>query len=103
MFNDDKCLDVPVMEEGAFVESYPCHGLKGNQEWKHDKAVVLSVCLYLCARVYVSVESVVEVTQKGKHSQAKVFVVCVCVCVCVCLYVAYVKREEVGVHIVVCV
>ena len=40
--------------------------------------------LYLCARVYVSVESVVEVTQKGKHSQAKVFVVCVCVCVFVC-------------------
>lgn len=40
VFNDDKCLDVPEMAEGAFVQWYSCHGLKGNQEWKHDKKAV---------------------------------------------------------------
>lgn len=36
-FNDDKCLDAPRSEPGSFVEMITCHGLKGNQEWKHDK------------------------------------------------------------------
>ncbi|XP_029194887.2 polypeptide N-acetylgalactosaminyltransferase 1-like isoform X2 [Acropora millepora] len=36
-FNDDKCLDAPRGEPGTFVEMITCHGLKGNQEWKHNK------------------------------------------------------------------
>ena len=39
-FNDDKCLDVPRGEPGSFVEMITCHGLRGNQEWKHDKKKV---------------------------------------------------------------
>ncbi|XP_068746314.1 polypeptide N-acetylgalactosaminyltransferase 13-like [Montipora capricornis] len=36
-FNDDKCLDAPRGDPGSLVEMITCHGLKGNQEWKHDK------------------------------------------------------------------
>lgn len=39
-FNDDKCLDAPQSEPGSFVEMITCHGLRGNQEWKHDKKKV---------------------------------------------------------------
>lgn len=39
-FNDDKCLDAPRGEPGSFVEMITCHGLRGNQEWKHDKKKV---------------------------------------------------------------
>ena len=40
MFNDDKCLDAPRNEPESFVEMITCHGLRGNQEWKHDKEKV---------------------------------------------------------------
>ena len=39
-FSDDKCLDAPNSEPGSFVEMITCHGLRGNQEWKHDKRKV---------------------------------------------------------------
>ena len=39
-FNDDKCLDAPQEDPGSFVEMITCHGLRGNQEWKHDKKKV---------------------------------------------------------------
>ena len=39
-FNDDKCLDAPRGQPGSFVEMITCHGLRGNQEWKHDKKKV---------------------------------------------------------------
>jgi len=39
-FNDDKCLDAPQGDPGSFVEMITCHGLRGNQEWKHDKKKV---------------------------------------------------------------
>ena len=41
-FNDDKCLDAPQGDPGSFVEMITCHGLRGNQEWKHDKEKVNS-------------------------------------------------------------
>ncbi|KAK3731855.1 hypothetical protein QZH41_020213 [Actinostola sp. cb2023] len=37
VFNDDKCLDAPNSDPGSFVEMITCHGLRGNQEWKHNK------------------------------------------------------------------
>lgn len=47
-FNDDKCLDAPRGEPGTFVEMITCHGLKGNQEWKHNKKKVIWMILYPC-------------------------------------------------------
>ena len=42
-FNDDKCLDAPQGDPGSLVEMITCHGLRGNQEWKHDKKKVNNI------------------------------------------------------------
>jgi len=40
VYNDQRCVDYSTTNEKNHAEMWNCHGLGGNQVWKHDKATV---------------------------------------------------------------
>ncbi len=40
IFNDEVCLDFSSDNKLDRVELWECHGLKGNQEWRHSRKTV---------------------------------------------------------------
>ena len=40
IFNDESCMDYSMDNKLDRIQMWECHGLKGNQEWLHDRVTV---------------------------------------------------------------
>ena len=61
IFNDESCLDYSMGNKLNHVEMWDCHGLQGNQEWKHSEGagpihhVVTGGCLSIMEGAHLTV------------------------------------------------